>query len=53
MLHGAHRLFPGVPVVLMAQDAQGTPTFFGRKDIVQFLASVPLGSIPWREYSVN
>jgi len=45
-------VFPGVPVVLMAQDYQGTPTYYGRQDIARFLASVPLSAIPWMEYSV-
>ncbi len=41
------------PVVLMAQDGQGTPTYLGRTDIVRFLSRVPLHSIPWREYTLN
>jgi hypothetical protein len=43
----------GLPTVLMAQDAQGTPTYYGRPDLVKFLASVPVGAIPWRSYSLN
>ena len=43
----------GVPVVLMAQDSRGRPTFFGRQDIVRFLSGVPLSAVPWREYIVN
>lgn len=43
----------GVPVVLMAQDSRGTPTYFGRTDIVRFLSRVPLRAIPWREYTLN
>ena len=46
-------LFPGLPVVLMAQDSRGVPTYFGRRDIVQFMSSVPLGAVPWKEYSVS
>ena len=45
-------VFPGLPVVLMAQDYQGTPTYYGRQDIARFLASVPLEAIPWKEYTV-
>jgi len=44
-------VFPGVPVVLMAQDSRGTPTYQGRKDIVNFLARVHISQIPWKEYS--
>ncbi|OWQ98336.1 hypothetical protein [Sphingopyxis witflariensis] len=43
----------GVPVVLMAQDGRGRPTYYGRPDIARFLTSVPLRNIPWREYAVN
>jgi hypothetical protein len=46
-------IFPGMPVVLMAQDHHGTPTYFGRQDIVKFLANVPLQSIPWKEYTLS
>jgi len=45
-------VFPGVPVVLMAQDYQGTPVYYGRQDIARFLASVPLPAIPWTQYTV-
>jgi hypothetical protein len=46
-------VFPGIPVVLMAQDSMGTPTYFGRKDIANFMANVPLHAVPWKEYSVS
>lgn len=49
-LRGFAPRFPGVPVVLMAQDYRGVPTYYGRKDIVNFLANVPMECIPWREY---
>jgi hypothetical protein len=47
------RIFPGVPVVLMAQDTSGRPTYYGRRDIVDFLANVPLTAIPWKRYELN
>ncbi len=43
--------FPGLPIVLMAQDHQGVPTYYGRKDISQFMANVPLECVPWAEYT--
>jgi hypothetical protein len=43
----------GVPVVLMAQDGRGRPTYFGRPDIAKFLSRIPMRSIPWREYSIS
>lgn len=45
--------FPGVPIILMAQDSRGVPTYQGRKDIVQFLSSIHLSQIPWKRYSIN
>lgn len=47
------RAFGQVPVILMAQNAKGVPTYFGRRDIVNFLAKVPMQAIPWREYTLN
>jgi hypothetical protein len=47
------QIFGGYPVILMAQDTHGTPTYYGRKDIVNFMASVPLSSIPWKEYTLT
>jgi hypothetical protein len=40
-------------VVLMGQDSLGRPKFYGRRDIVNFLARVPLRAIPWRKYELN
>ena len=34
-------LFPGMPVVLMGQDTHGTPTYCGRKDIVNVTTHTP------------
>lgn len=42
-----------VPVVLMAQDSRGTPTYHGRPDIARFMASVPLQAVPWKEYTIS
>ena len=42
--------FGGIPVVLMVQDAQGTPTYYGRKDLSEFLSKVPVESLPWQKY---
>lgn len=52
-IRGFMPVFGGVPVVLMAQDGRGRPTYFGRSDLSRFMASVPLQAIPWREYSIN
>lgn len=41
------------PVVLMAQDSRGVPTYFGRPDIVKFLANTPVEAIPWSRFSLG
>jgi hypothetical protein len=46
-------VFGGVPVVLMAQDSRGTPTYYGRRDLSRFLANVPMRAIPWKRYTLN
>ncbi len=47
------RYFPGMPIVLMSQDSRGRPTYFGRRDIANFLARVPFSAIPWKRYTFN
>ncbi len=44
--------FPNMPIILMSQDTDGTPHYYGRKDIVDFLKTVPLDKIPWKEYHI-
>ena len=46
------RFFPNMPIVLMSQDSSGTPHYYGRKDIVDFLKSIRLDQIPWKEYHI-
>lgn len=47
------RVFGSVPIILVAQNTRGVPTYSGRRDIVNFLAKVPMQAIPWREYALN
>ena len=46
-------IFPGMPVILMAQDSRGIPTYHGRKDIVNFLANIHPSRIPWKRYTIT
>lgn len=46
-------LFPGLPLVLMAQDSRGVPSYHGRQDIVNFLANIDHRRIPWKRYTVS
>jgi hypothetical protein len=48
----ARQAFGGLPVVLMAQDGRGTPTYWGRQDLARFLSGVPLEAIPWKRYTI-
>jgi len=45
--------FPGQTVVLMAQNAQGSPTYYGDQNIVEALRGVALEDMPWREYTTR
>ncbi len=45
--------FGGVPVVLMAQNSRGVPTYFGRPDLARFLSRVPVQAIPWKRFTLN
>lgn len=45
--------FGGVPLVLMAQDEAGTPTYYGEQDLVHRLAGVPIEKMPWKSYAVG
>ena len=46
------RFFPGMPIILMSLTSDGTPQYYGRKDIVDFLKAVRLNQIPWKEYHI-
>ena len=48
----ASRVFGGIPTVLMAQQ-QGRSRYYGRPDIVRFMAKVPLAAVPWKRYRLN
>jgi hypothetical protein len=37
----------------MAQDGRGTPTYWGRPDLVDYMAAVPLAPIPWQRFTLN
>lgn len=45
--------FPGMPVVLMAQNSRGTPTYMGRRDIVDFLSGISMSRVRWKRYTFN
>ena len=50
-LESLRQLFPGMPIVLMCQDARAEPTFWGPQQIVAMLQGVSMEQIPWKEYT--
>ena len=44
--------FGFIPIILMAQNTKGIPTYDGRRDIVQFLSHVHPSRIPWKHFSM-
>ena len=48
----ASHLFGGIPTVLMAQNG-GQARYYGRPDLVRFMASVPLAAVPWKQYHLS
>ena len=44
--------FPNMPIILMSQDKSGTPHYYGRRDIVEFLKTIRLEQIPWKEFYI-
>jgi hypothetical protein len=37
----------------MMRDSRGTPTYYGRQDLVRALANVCLERLPWREFTMR
>jgi hypothetical protein len=42
----------GVPIVLMGQEEDGTPVYYGNEDLKELLAAVPVDRMPWKEYTL-
>jgi hypothetical protein len=45
--------FGGVPVVLMAQEDDGSPRYYGEAELVDLLDGLPIERMPWKEYPVG
>ncbi len=48
MIGFGHTAFPGVPIILYDNSK-----YYGRKDIVGFLANISPSRIPWKEYTIS
>ena len=53
LIYSYQQVLQVAPVVLMSQDHRGTPTYYGRQDIVKFLANIDMRRIPWKTYTVS
>ena len=49
----ATQVWGRIPIVLMAQDGRGVPTYQGRPDIVRFLANIDIRRIPFKRWTVT
>ncbi|MDR1631236.1 MAG: hypothetical protein LBS36_13645 [Oscillospiraceae bacterium] len=47
----AQSVFPS-PIILMAQDSRGTPTYQGCRDIIDFLSAIRPSRIVWKQYTI-
>lgn len=45
--------FGGVPVVLMAQEDDGSPRYYGEAELIHLLDGVPIERMPWKEYPLG
>lgn len=52
-MQSLNSVLPDRHIILMAYDNRGTPTYYGRSDIVQSLAATPLSDLAWREYHIE
>lgn len=43
--------FSDIPLILASQDSRGVFEYQGRRDIVDFLASIDASRIPWKTYT--
>lgn len=46
------RFFPQVPIVLARQMPNGQIRFWGREDLINYLAKDP-NPVPWRDYTTE
>ena len=45
------KVFKNMPIILMSMDSNGQPHYYGRRDIVNFLKSIKVSQIPWRQFT--
>lgn len=45
--------FAGGPVILMAQNEQGSPIYYGDQELVRHMKEISVEDLPWKECSVG
>ena len=45
--------FHSGPVVLMAQNEDGAPSYYGDSQLVELLGGIPIEKMPWKEYPIG
>ena len=45
--------FGGMPIVLMAQQEDGSPSYYGDHQLVEQMADIPIDTMLWKEYPVG
>lgn len=43
----------GVPVVLMGQEEDATPVYYGSQELKDRVAGLPVDRLPWKEYALG
>ena len=43
----------GVPVLLMGQEEDGSPVYYGSEALKDRVAAVPVDRLPWKEYTLS
>ncbi|WP_088226747.1 hypothetical protein [Desulfosporosinus sp. FKB] len=51
-INAYRHLFPGMPIILLGRDWQGKSTYYGQKDIVDYISQIDPQRIPWRRYVI-
>jgi hypothetical protein len=46
-------VFPNMPIVLMAKDLNGVPTYHGSPSIIKSLDNLDISRIKWKRYKID
>jgi hypothetical protein len=46
-------IFPNMPIVLMAKDLNGVPTYHGSPSIIKTLDNFDISRVTWKRYKID